>query len=126
MLKDSMMFTSIATKDLDAAKAWYSEKLGLTPDQERADGIIYMLGSGTGFLLYETKQFAGTAKNTIAGFRVDDLEAEMKELRGRGVKFEDYDFPGLKTENGIAEFPGGRGAWFLDPDGNIFAVSEDA
>jgi predicted enzyme related to lactoylglutathione lyase len=69
---------------------------------------------------------AGTAQNTVAGFRVKNLEREMEELRSSGVTFEEYDFPGLKTEKGIATFEGGRGAWFKDPDGNIFALTQDA
>jgi catechol 2,3-dioxygenase-like lactoylglutathione lyase family enzyme len=70
-------------------------------------------------------QFAGTSKSTCMAFEVDgDLETAVKELRDGGVTFEEYDLPGLKTENGIAEIGGVKGAWFKDPDGNILAVAE--
>ena len=70
------------------------------------------------------KRAATKADNTAAGFLVDDLEATMKELRAKGVKFEEYDFPGLKTVNGIATTDGEKGAWFKDTEGNILALAE--
>ena len=67
---------------------------------------------------------AGTAKNTQMGWGVEDVEKEVEELRARGVVFEEYDMPGLKTENGIATMEGmGKGAWFLDTEGNILNIS---
>ena len=75
------------------------------------------------FLLYETS-FAGTAQNTAASWSTNDLDAEMAELRSNGVVFEEYDFPGLKTENGVAANEDGRAAWFKDSEGNILALSE--
>ena len=78
---------------------------------------------GTWFLVYPS-QFAGTAQSTSMTFEVQDLAATVKELREAGVTFEEYDFPGLKTVDGIAEIQGERSAWFKDPDGNIIAVGE--
>jgi hypothetical protein len=75
------------------------------------------------FLVYPS-QFAGTAKSTAMSFDVANLEEAVKELRDRGVVFEEYDMPGLKTVNGIAEIQGVKGAWFKDPDGYILAVGE--
>jgi catechol 2,3-dioxygenase-like lactoylglutathione lyase family enzyme len=125
MLSDAEVGASIAVKDLEAAKGWYGKTLGLTPEREEPDGIYYRCGGGSSFFIYPST-FAGTAQNTVAGFRVKDLEREMEELRSRGITLEDYAFPGLKTENGIATFEGGRGAWFKDLDGNIFALTHDA
>ena len=124
MLGEAEVGAAIAVRDLDAAKAWYDKTLGLTAERERADGIYYRCGGGSVMFIYPS-QFAGTAQNTVAGFQVDDLEREMEELRSRGVTFEEYDFPGVKTENGIAQFDGGRGAWFKDPDGNTLALTQE-
>jgi hypothetical protein len=79
---------------------------------------------GTGFLLYETEN-AGSAKNTTMCWTVKDIDAEMSELRGRGVTFEDYDFPGLKTENGVATMDNEKSAWFVDSEGNILCIAQD-
>ena len=67
-------------------------------------------------------EYAGTAQHTLGAFMVQDIDATVAELRGKGVTFEDYDLPGLKTVNGIAELGGIRGAWFKDPEGNILSV----
>jgi catechol 2,3-dioxygenase-like lactoylglutathione lyase family enzyme len=123
MLGEGTLFAAIAVKDLGQARSWYEEKLGMKPSIERPDGLIFECKDGSGFLLYQSG-FAGTAKNTVAGWRVANLDAEMTELRARGVAFEEYDMPGVKTVNGVAEFPGGRGAWFKDGDGNILALNE--
>ena len=73
--------------------------------------------------MYQTPN-AGTAKNTQIGWLVDDLPAAVAELRAKGVVFEDYDFPGLKTEDGIATMPDGTAAaWFLDTEGNILSLN---
>jgi catechol 2,3-dioxygenase-like lactoylglutathione lyase family enzyme len=122
MLEGFDFTPTIPCADLERAKKFYADKLGLTPKEERMDGILYVSG-GTQFLLYPT-QFTG-AQHTLGGFDVKDIEKTMKELRGRGVTFEEYDFPGLKTENGIAKFgDSDRGAWFKDSEGNILAVVE--
>jgi predicted enzyme related to lactoylglutathione lyase len=97
--------------------------LGFTPSQEDAAGISYECGNGTSFVLYPS-QFAGTAQNTAMGFLTNNLEAEVAELQARGIVFEEYDFPDLKTVNGIAQFPGGRVAWFKDTEGNILGVTQ--
>jgi catechol 2,3-dioxygenase-like lactoylglutathione lyase family enzyme len=123
MLDRASAHATIAVSDLDRAKRFYGETLGLPTKDERADGVTYQAGD-TWFLVYPS-QFAGTAQSTCIAFEVDgDIETAVKELRDRGVTFEDYDLPGLKTENGIAEIGGVKGAWFKDPDGNILAVGE--
>jgi catechol 2,3-dioxygenase-like lactoylglutathione lyase family enzyme len=123
MLAEKVVFPAIAAIDLDRARTWYREKLGLSPSQEMPDGLIYACADGSAFLLYETA-FAGTAKNTVAGWRVNDLEVEMEQLRSRGVEFEEYDLPNVKTTNGVATAPGIRSAWFADSEGNILNLSE--
>jgi catechol 2,3-dioxygenase-like lactoylglutathione lyase family enzyme len=124
MLSDKMMFSTLPAADIDRARAWYQDKLGLSPSEERSDGLIYRVGEGTGFLLYPTS-FAGTAQNTAASWRVSDINAEMADMRSKGVTFEEYDFPGLKTVDGVAEFEGGKGAWFKDSEGNILALTQE-
>ena len=87
---------------------------------EDPGGIIYTSGDSY-FSIYPT-EFAGTAQHTLTAFLVQDVEAAVADLRNKGVSFEEYDLPGLKTVNGIAELGGTRGAWFKDPEGNILSV----
>lgn len=123
MLGSARPVATVAVSDLERAKKFYGETLGLKAKDERSDGIRYEAGDSW-FLVYPS-QFAGTAKSTYMSFDVDDLEKEVAELRDRGVTFEEYDLPGLKTVNGIAEIQGVKGAWFKDPDGNILSVGEE-
>ncbi|MEW9874145.1 VOC family protein [Arthrobacter sp. HS15c] len=125
MLKDLEIMAVLPAKDISRAKDFYRDKLMLEPETEQADGVMYRCGKGTAFLLYETDN-AGSAKNTQMGWETDNLEAEMEDLKGRGVVFEDYDFPGLKTENGVATNEWGKSAWFLDSEGNILNVYQRA
>jgi len=126
MLKDRTIMAVLAAKDINRAKDFYRDKLGLEPSESMEDdSLLYKGGNGTGFLIYQTEN-AGTAKNTQMGWETDNLEGEMEELRGRGVVFEDYDFPGLKTENGVATNEWGKSAWFLDSEGNILNLSQRA
>lgn len=123
MLSDGKCAATVAVKDLEKAKDFYVNTLGLKITLDEPEGIELECGGGTYLGVYPSS-FAGTAQNTVAEWRVDNLEAEMEDLRGRGVTFEEYDMPGLKTENGIAQLGSFRGAWFKDPDGNIFALTE--
>lgn len=115
---------TIAVSDIERAKKFYGETLGLKVKDERADGVRYEAGGGSLVLVYPS-QFAGTAQSTYMGFDVDDVEKAVGELRERGVVFEDYDMPGLKTVDGIAEIEGVKGAWFKDPDGNILSIGQE-
>lgn len=114
---------TIAVSDIERAKSFYGETLGLKVNDERADGVRYEAGGGALVLVYPS-QFAGTAKSTCVSFEVDDLDKAVGDLRERGVTFEEYDLPGLKTVDGIAELEGIKGAWFKDPDGNIISVGQ--
>ena len=122
MLKDYACAAMIPAADFDRARNWY-EKLGFSPDPERSDdnGAEYVCADGTRFGVYPS-QFAGTGQQTVMGWDVPDVEAEKKELENLGVTFEEYDLPGIKTENGIASMGGWKGAWFKDSEGNILAV----
>lgn len=123
MIKDSLIYPTLPASDLARARAFYEEKLGLDPleDADISDGVFYRLG-GQFLFLYETQAKVG--ENTALSFVVEDLDTEMDELRNKGVTFEDYDMPGLKTENGVAEMDGMRGGWFKDSEGNILSISQ--
>ena len=118
MLKDLEITAVLPAKDIDRARTFYRDVLGLEPaDTMDEENLIYRCGNRTAFLLYKTDN-AGTAKNTQMGWGTNDIDAEVEDLRRRGVVFKEYDFPGLKTENGIASTPVGKAAWFLDSEGN--------
>jgi catechol 2,3-dioxygenase-like lactoylglutathione lyase family enzyme len=124
MLKDSAILAVLPAKDINRARDFYRDKLGLESSESVEEGsLLYRCGNGTGFLVYQTDN-AGTAKNTQMGWETDNLDGDMEELRGRGVAFEDYDLPGLKTENGVATASWGKGAWFLDSEGNILNITQ--
>jgi catechol 2,3-dioxygenase-like lactoylglutathione lyase family enzyme len=122
MLENSNVYATIPAKDLERAKSFYADKLGLKPVQEAPEGLRYRCGDG-GFLLFESSG-AASGDHTQLGWDVDNLDATVEELRGRGVVFEEYDLPGFKTVNGIAEIAGERGAWFKDSEGNLLALGE--
>jgi catechol 2,3-dioxygenase-like lactoylglutathione lyase family enzyme len=122
MLNTAETYAVLPASDLQRARAFYQDKLGFETPEESPGGLLYRSGSCR-FLIYETGN-AGTAKNTAMCWMTTDLDAEMTELRGRGITFEDYDFPGLKTENGVATIDNERSAWFVDSEGNILCVAE--
>ena len=121
MLQKFPMWAYIPVRDVARARKFYEEKLGFEPKHETAGGVVYEFGGGTGCFLYPTPH-AGTSKASQAFWQVDDVEREVAELRARGVTFEEYDVPGLRTERGIATGGGARTAWFKDTEGNILAV----
>ncbi len=114
---------TLTAANIERARKFYSEKLGLNPEAVEPDGSLRYQCEGTGFLVYQS-QYAGTAKNTAVGFRTDNLEKEMQELRAKGVEFEEYDLPGLKTVHGVASMGDFKGAWFKDSEGNIVAINQ--
>jgi catechol 2,3-dioxygenase-like lactoylglutathione lyase family enzyme len=112
--------------DLERAKKFYEGTLGLKVIQEDpSPGVVLQAGEGTTLYIYQ--RAATKADHTVAGFRVKDVEATVKELKAKGVVFEDVDFPGLKMVEGIATMtiPAGefKGAWFKDTEGNILSVN---
>jgi catechol 2,3-dioxygenase-like lactoylglutathione lyase family enzyme len=131
MLEDAKVTTRLPAQDLDRARAFYFEKLGLEPAEERPGGLLYRVG-GTEFGLFESAGEPSGAHTQMA-WEVDDIDGVVAELRGRGVVFEEYDFPGLTTVDGIAEVEGNypskggkgeRAAWFRDSEGNMLGMGE--
>jgi catechol 2,3-dioxygenase-like lactoylglutathione lyase family enzyme len=122
MLSDFEVAATVPASDLARAKKFYMEKLGLRPIRETPGGIMFQCKNSR-FFLYPT-QFAGTAQNTAISWDVDQIDREVKDLRSRGIKFEEYDMPGLKTVDGIASFDGDKVAWFKDTEGNILAINQ--
>ena len=111
---------TIPAKDLDGTRRFYEDVLGAQVLMEDPGGILYRSGDST-FSLYPT-EYAGTAAHTLGAFVVSDVDKAVADLRAKGVTFEEYDLPGMKTVDGIAELGGFKGAWFKDPEGNILSV----
>jgi catechol 2,3-dioxygenase-like lactoylglutathione lyase family enzyme len=125
MLTNARLAAVIPVSDIEASTRFYEEKLGLKLIDRRDDipenPEAHFEVGGTGLLLYKSVG-AGQSRHTLAGFEVDDIEETVAALRDNGVTFEEYDMPGLKTQDGIATMGDSKGAWFKDPDGNILAV----
>ena len=121
MLQQAPMYAYIPARDMARARRFYEEKLGLKPGKEVEGGVTYEFAKGTACFLYPTPN-AGTSKASQAFWEVDDVEREVRELKARGVRFEEYDMPGMKTENGIATAGGAKAAWFKDSEGNTLAL----
>jgi predicted enzyme related to lactoylglutathione lyase len=121
MLQQSPMYAYLPVSDVARARKFYEQKLGFKPKQEVAGGVIYEFGEHTACFLYPTPN-AGTSKASQAFFQVQDIEREVADLKARGVIFEEYDAPGMKTVNSIATGGGAKSAWFKDTEGNILAV----
>jgi Glyoxalase/Bleomycin resistance protein/Dioxygenase superfamily. len=121
VLTDRRAHSTIPASDLSRARKWYSEKLGFEPISELAGGLTYVAAEGTRFVIYPTPN-AGKSPNTLMGFATPDIEAEVRELKARGVVFEEYDYPTLKTVDSIATSGPVRSAWFRDSEGNIIGV----
>ena len=126
MLSDSKVTANVPAADLDRARSFYADKLGLTPVQEGDGGLVYTTAGGTTFFLYQT-EFAGQAGHTIAQWHVADIDGEVRGLKDKGVTFEHYDMPGLSWDGDIATIPEmGRAAWFKDSEGNIMCIDDVA
>ena len=121
ILADAPVSAGLPASDIARAKAFYQQTLGLPAVQEFEDSLVFACGDGSMLFVYPS-EFAGTNQATAAGWRVGDIEAAMEELRSRGVTFEEYDMPGLRTVDGIATLGPTRSAWFKDTEGNILAL----
>jgi predicted enzyme related to lactoylglutathione lyase len=121
----------LPAQDLERARRFYAEKLGLHPVEEREGGLRYRCGSTLFSLFASTGEPSG--RHTQMGWKVDDIEATLAELRGRGLEFEEYDFPGFETRDGIVDIPGTypseggvgeRAVWFRDSEGNLIGIGQ--
>ena len=122
MLSTAPLRAYIPVSNLQRARKFYEATLGLKPGEQYGGGVIYRCGETEAFL-YLTPN-AGTSKASQAFWQVADVEAEVAELKARGVVFEEYDMPGIKMQNSIATGGGAKTAWFKDSEGNIMAVSQ--
>jgi predicted enzyme related to lactoylglutathione lyase len=122
MLRNAPIRAYIPASNIIRARKFYEEIVGLQPKEEYAGGVVYECG-GAGVFMYPTPN-AGTSKASQAFWQVNDVEAEVAELKARGVKFEEYDMPGMTMKNSIMTGGGAKTAWFKDTEGNILAVSQ--
>jgi catechol 2,3-dioxygenase-like lactoylglutathione lyase family enzyme len=123
VLGDHPIDVVLLATDLETSKDFYAGKLGLEILDESEEGIVYKCGGDS--QLAVTKSTTGTAdEQTQAGWRVDDLDAELAELRSRGVEIQEYDMPGLKTVDGVADLGFARMAWIIDPHRNALSIMQ--
>lgn len=123
MLKNARIVPYIPVANVTRARKFYEEKIGLVAKEEYAGGVVYECGDGSWVFMYPSAG-AGTSRASTAFWAVNDVVAEVAALRKKGVVFEEYDMPGLKTVNGIATGGGAKTAWFKDSEGNILAISQ--
>ena len=119
MIADAMVVPTVAVTDLDRAKRFFGEQVGLPLLDETPFALRFGAGKATQMSVRRGQPNVG---QTVAHFEVDDLDAVIADLTSRGVTFEEYETP--KTTNFIAQIGPARGAWFTDPDGNVFGVRE--
>jgi catechol 2,3-dioxygenase-like lactoylglutathione lyase family enzyme len=126
MLKSARVGAGLPAQDLDRAKAFYRDKLGLEPSEDDGANVRYQVGDGTEFTVFRTMG-APSGTHTQMAFVVKDIAGEVKELKSRGVSFEEYDYPSLKTKDSIADGPdGSKAAWFKDSEGNLLNIVQPA
>jgi catechol 2,3-dioxygenase-like lactoylglutathione lyase family enzyme len=126
MLNNSQVTANIPAADIERARRFYADTLGLTPAEETPGGPLYKTTGGTVFFLYET-QYAGKAGHTIAQFHVPDVGTEVEDLRAKGVTFEHYDMPGVTWDGDVAAMAEmGHAAWFKDSEENILCLDDMA
>jgi predicted enzyme related to lactoylglutathione lyase len=121
MLTNSPIYASLPAADLERAKRFYAEKLGLTPESELPGGLLYRCGKDSRFSVFPSEgEVSGT--HTQAIWLVEDVESEVAALKDRGIVFEEYDLPSLSTVNSIATIGPNKGAWFKDSEGNLLSL----
>ena len=124
MLSHSRVTTMLPVRDLARARDFYETKLGLEPGGLKPDGKFVYVAGGSVLALFP-KPDGTKAEHTAVSFEVDDIVAEIAALKARGVVFEDYDFPGFKTENHVCVLGAEKAAWFMDTEGNCLCIHED-
>jgi predicted enzyme related to lactoylglutathione lyase len=124
MLGNTMVAPTLPVVNMERARKFYEEKLGLNVMQADMGGVMLQAGDGTGLYLYQ--RGPTKADHTVASFNVSNIEVEMSELSAKGIVFEEYDIPemNIKTTNGLAIAGGAKMAWFKDTEGNILSVTQ--
>ena len=113
---------TLPAKDLERAKQFYAERLGLSPTSEDEQGIHFVVG-GTRFRLFRSGGSASGSHTQLA-LMVSDIGAQVKALRERGISFEQYDYPNLKTVDDVADLGYARAAWLKDSEGNLIGIAQ--
>ena len=122
MLSNFRSVATAAVKDLDAAKRFYADKLGLKQiGSEGQEAVTYKTAGDTTLLVYRS-QYAGQNGATAVTWNVDDIQDVVRDLKSKGVTFEHYDMPGVTRQGDIHLTGKSKAAWFKDPDGNIIAL----
>ena len=124
MLKSAPIYSYVPVSDLDRARRFYEDTLGLGRAEPSGPGLVFKCQGGTGFFMYPSPG-AGSNQASCAFWQVDDIRATVAWLQGRGVVFEDYDTPDMTTEGSIFSGGGAMAAWFRDTEGNIMAVVQN-
>jgi predicted enzyme related to lactoylglutathione lyase len=121
-ISTAVVYPVLPAESLSRARSFYHDTLGFeVRDMPELHQFVISAGGGTGLVVYERAHTK--AEHTVATFLVEDLHSTMEELRSRGVTFEEYDLPGLKTVGGVATVGGEEAAWFTDTEGNIISVA---
>ena len=124
MLDQGTVTANIPAADLARARAFYAEKLGLTPSHEMEGIMLLYRTAGSAFSVYQT-EYAGQAGHTIAQWHVDDVDAAVRDLKGKGVSFEHYDMPGVDWNDDVASMGEvGKAAWFKDSENNVLCIDD--
>ena len=124
MLSESTVTTMLPVVDMSRARAFYEGKLGFRADGPKPDGkVLYHPGGAT--LALFPREAATKAEHTAVSFEVSDIDSTVRQLEQAGVKFEDYDMPGLKTEKHICVLGAEKAAWFYDTEGNCLCLHEE-
>ncbi len=123
MLAKAEAVPMIAVKDIDRARKFYEETLGLETKDAMGGEVLEVKSGDTVINVYRSEH-AGTNKATALTFAVDDIEAEVRDLKGKGIFFEEYDVPGLEKRGDLYVAEGMKTTWFKDPDGNILSLFE--
>ena len=125
MLGDKNAIATIAVKDVEVARNFYEDKLGLKPEPSEERSVLVCKSGDSVIFIYES-QHAGTNKATSATWAVDDIQEVVHSLKSKGITFEHYDFPKTTLEGDVHVSGKRKVAWFKDPDGNILSLVNDA
>jgi catechol 2,3-dioxygenase-like lactoylglutathione lyase family enzyme len=125
MIARHRVHTTLPVADLDKAREFYEGTLGYSPFEITPSGVIYKAGAGSVFAITRSSG-KPSGSHTQMGITVEDIDAEVAELKRKGIVFEEYDVPGLKTVGSIAQAGPNRAAWFYDPDGNMIGIIQFA